>query len=151
MLTIRLMRFGRRNRPFFRMVLVPKRSKPKSGKYIEMLGWMDPLKHKSHVEGERVKYWLGQGAKPSDTAWNLMVSAGVVEGQKIPKHKKVAPKAEAEGVPKAKAATVEVEASEASIQEAAPQESEAKTEETVEEKPIGTEGEKPAEEETKSE
>ena len=88
MLTIRLMRFGRRNRPFFRLVVVPKRSKPKSGKYIEMVGWHDPLKHQSNVEGERAKYWMSQGAKPSPTAWNLMVSSGVVEGAKISKHKK---------------------------------------------------------------
>jgi len=89
MLTIRLMRFGRRNRPFFRLVVVPKRSKPKSGKYIEMVGWLDPLKHQSNVERERAKYWMSQGAKPSPTAWNLMVASGVVEGAKIPKHKKI--------------------------------------------------------------
>ena len=54
-----------------------------------MVGWHDPLKHQSNVEGERAKYWMSQGAKPSPTAWNLMVSSGVVEGAKISKHKKV--------------------------------------------------------------
>ena len=55
---------------------------------MEMVGWHDPLKHQSNVEGERVTYWMSQGAKPSPTAWNLMVSSGVVEGAKISKHKK---------------------------------------------------------------
>jgi small subunit ribosomal protein S16 len=69
----------------FRLVVVPKRGKPKRGKYIEMLGWMNPVKHEYEIQRERVKYWISVGAKPSATAWNLFVREGIVEGPKRPK------------------------------------------------------------------
>ena len=40
------------------------------------------------MKKERVKYWIGQGAKPSDTVHNLLVKEGVLKTAKIPKHKK---------------------------------------------------------------
>ena len=76
------MRFGRRHQPFYRLVVVPRRSKPKRAKYVEKLGWVNPLKHEQSVDKERVLYWLGQGAQPSDSAWNLFVREGIVEGSK---------------------------------------------------------------------
>ena len=85
MLTIRLMRFGRKHQSFFRLVVVPKRGKPDRAKYIEQLGWVNPVKHEQKVDAERVKHWIGVGAQPSPTAWNLFVREGIVEGPKRPK------------------------------------------------------------------
>lgn len=86
MLMIRLMRFGRKHQPFFRLVVVPKRGKPDRAKYVESVGWVDPGQHKHSVNAERVKHWLGVGAQPSDTAWNLFVREGIVTGAKRPVH-----------------------------------------------------------------
>jgi len=86
MLTIRFMRFGRRHQPFFRLVAVPKRSKPTRGKYKEKLGWYNPLKKTHAIDRERVQKRIQQGAQVSDSAWNLFVRAGIVEGPKRPVH-----------------------------------------------------------------
>ncbi len=86
MLTIRLQRIGRKNDPAFRVVLTEKRSKPKSGE-IEILGSYHPKTKEARLKGERITYWLSQGAKPSPTVWNLLVRRGVATGKKIPRGK----------------------------------------------------------------
>lgn len=95
---IRLMRFGRRHQPFFRLVVVPKRSKPTRGKFVDAIGWVDPLQHKRSLNAERAKHWLKQGARPSDTVWNLFVSEGIVAGKKRPVHTHAVPEKEAPAV-----------------------------------------------------
>ncbi|MBI4134068.1 MAG: 30S ribosomal protein S16 [Candidatus Terrybacteria bacterium] len=89
MLTIRLMRFGRKHQPFFRLVVVPKRGKPARSKYVELLGWVNPLKHERKIDAERVQYWVSQGAQPSPTAWNLFIAEGILSGVKKRKKGKV--------------------------------------------------------------
>ena len=91
MLTIRLMRFGRKHQPFFRLVVVPKRGKHDRAKYVESVGWVDPLHHKNSVNAERVKYWMSVGAQPSATAWNLFVKEGILSDKKRPVHKHAVP------------------------------------------------------------
>ncbi len=68
MVAIRLTRMGRKNRPFYRIVVVDKR-KPRDTKVIEYLGYYDPLKEPSviKVDFERVDYWLKRGAQPTKT------------------------------------------------------------------------------------
>jgi len=91
MLTIRFQRAGRRNRPFFRLVVCEKTAPPK-GKYIEKLGFYDPLTKERKVDKERVLYWIEKGADISDSAYNLLVKEGVIKG---PKRKiKITPKKE---------------------------------------------------------
>ncbi|MBI4211022.1 MAG: 30S ribosomal protein S16 [Deltaproteobacteria bacterium] len=70
---IRLSRHGKRNRPFYRVV-VANQPKPRDGKFLEVLGTFDPLATEGGftVKKERVQYWLGVGAKPSDTAAELL-------------------------------------------------------------------------------
>ncbi|HOK35313.1 MAG TPA: 30S ribosomal protein S16 [Candidatus Pacearchaeota archaeon] len=81
MLIIRLQRVGKKNQPFFRVVLTEKTAPPK-GKYIENLGYLDPRTKKCDFNVERIKYWLSKGAQPSDSAWNLFIKKGVIEGEK---------------------------------------------------------------------
>ena len=80
MVKLRLKRFGRRNRPFYRVNAIDSRA-PRDGKSIEELGWYDPHaadpNQKFHVNQERVQYWLGNGAKASKTVSALLKKAGI--------------------------------------------------------------------------
>lgn len=84
MLRIRLTRRGKRNRPFFRIVVAEARA-PIKGRFIEVLGGLDPLGKKVSLKEERIKYWLSCGAKPSDTVHNLLVGHKIIAGPKIKK------------------------------------------------------------------
>ncbi len=86
MLKIRFRRAGRKNNPFFQIVVVEKGSPPRGGNAKEVVGTFDPLNKETNVKGERVKYWISVGAKPSDTVYNLLISEGVIEGEKRPVH-----------------------------------------------------------------
>ena len=96
MLMIRLQRVGRKHEPVFRLVLTDSKNGPKSGKFLEILGNMDARRsEKAEFKTDRIKYWLSQGAKLSDTVHNLLVERKVVEGKKInvlPKKSPVAKK-----------------------------------------------------------
>jgi len=83
MLTIRLTRKGKKNQPFFRVVLVDKRSSSKSGKSIEDLGYVNPLTKKKSFNKERILHWMSKGAKASETIHNLLVSEKIIEGKKM--------------------------------------------------------------------
>ncbi len=64
-LKIRLRRQGRTNRPFYRLVVAEGASR-RDGKYLEALGWYDPLQEEGplnlQLKPERIEHWLGQGA-----------------------------------------------------------------------------------------
>lgn len=83
MLKIRLKRIGRKHDPSFRLVVVESTRGPKSGDYIENLGSYDARTNTKNINVERVSHWLSVGAQPSDTAHNLLVDAGVIEGKKV--------------------------------------------------------------------
>jgi len=72
-LTIRLARIGKKKRPFYRVVVTEK-TRPRNGRFVEIVGTYDPLKKPAVVEvnRERVEYWLGKGAQPSDTVRSLL-------------------------------------------------------------------------------
>lgn len=75
MLTIRLARIGKKKQPFYRVVVTEK-TRPRNGRFVEIIGTYDPLKNPAAVKinGERVKYWLSKGAQPSDTVRSLLRS-----------------------------------------------------------------------------
>ena len=80
-LAIRLARGGRKGRPFYRIVVADKRM-PRDGRYIEKLGTYNPLldnKDENRVQlvEERIKYWLSQGAKPSERVAIFLGQAGL--------------------------------------------------------------------------
>lgn len=74
-LKIRLRQQGRTNHTTYRLVVTDTRY-PRDGKYIEMLGWSRPFETKGetcNVKGDRIAYWLSQGAQISDNA-KILVS-----------------------------------------------------------------------------
>ena len=68
MLSIRLARYGKKKMPFYRVVVIDKR-RPRNGRFVEIVGTYDPLKKPAEIKlnAERIQYWLGNGAQPSDT------------------------------------------------------------------------------------
>ena len=86
MLTIRLIKIGKRNNSNFRVVLIDKTAAPKSGKFLEILGNYNPHSKEINLEGERIKYWISKGAQVSETVHNLLVRKGVIEDAKIKKN-----------------------------------------------------------------
>jgi len=77
---LRMMRMGRRNRPYFRINAIDSRT-PRDGKIIEKLGHYDPiekdLSKQIVLNTERVKYWLDNGAIPSDTVAEILLKLGI--------------------------------------------------------------------------
>ena len=73
MLMIRLARIGKKKRPFYRIVVTEK-TRPRNGRFVEIVGTYDPLKKPAGIEmqEERVKYWLSKGAQPSDTVRSFL-------------------------------------------------------------------------------
>ncbi|MBM3206378.1 MAG: 30S ribosomal protein S16 [Candidatus Staskawiczbacteria bacterium] len=88
MLTIRLTRKGKKNQPFFRVVVVDKKRSSKGGRAVEILGYVDPLTKKKSFKKDRVLHWIKMGAQPSPTMHNLLVSEKIIEDKKIAKFKK---------------------------------------------------------------
>ena len=75
-LKIRLARGGAKKRPFYRIV-VAEASAPRDGRYVEKLGHYNPMVAKDNdqrlvVNGERVNYWLGQGAQATERVQKLL-------------------------------------------------------------------------------
>ena len=75
---IRLKRIGRRNRPFYRLIVIDSR-KQRDGMGIEEVGWYNPIdvNHSYDLKGDRILHWLGQGAIPTNAAYKLMRRAGI--------------------------------------------------------------------------
>lgn len=77
MVSIRLARTGAKKRPFYHIVVTDSRS-ARGGRFIERVGFFNPVAQgaeiKLQVNGERVKYWLSQGAQPSDRVDQLLKS-----------------------------------------------------------------------------
>jgi len=71
--TIRLARHGRNKRPFYRIVVCDKQ-RSRDGRFIEIVGTMNPLKEPALVElkQDRVKHWITAGALPSDTVASII-------------------------------------------------------------------------------
>ena len=74
MIVVRLARGGSKKRPFYHIHVADKRE-PRDGKYIERLGFFNPLarggEEQMRLDTERLEYWLGQGAKMSDRVKSL--------------------------------------------------------------------------------
>ena len=77
---LRLKRFGRRHRSFFRINATDSRA-PRDGRVIEELGWYDPNagapEKQLSLNRERIEYWLSVGAQPSDTVRDLLKKQGI--------------------------------------------------------------------------
>ena len=73
MLTIRLARIGKKKHPFYRVVVTEK-TRPRNGRFVEIVGTYDPQKKPAgvDVDRDRVQYWISKGAQPSDTVRSLL-------------------------------------------------------------------------------
>ncbi|MFT6168243.1 MAG: small subunit ribosomal protein S16 [Celeribacter sp.] len=92
---IRLARGGSKKRPFYRIVAADSRM-PRDGRFIEKLGTYNPLLAKDSEERvimdlDRVKYWLGQGAQPTERLARMLEAAGVLEKKERNNPKKAIP------------------------------------------------------------
>ncbi len=104
MLTIRLTRKGKKNQPFFRVVVIDKRRSSKGGRPSEIVGYIDPLTKRKSLEKDRILHWIKMGAQPSPTVHNLLVSEKIIDAPKINKFKKSKKAAVAAATPAAEAA-----------------------------------------------
>ncbi len=81
MLKIRMSRGGTKKRPFYKIVIADARS-PRDGRFIERIGHYNPLLTKDNADRvkldlDRAKYWLGQGAQPSDRVERFLAEVGL--------------------------------------------------------------------------
>ena len=83
MLNIRLQRVGRKNDPSFRVIVTDSKWKPKTGKFLEILGSYDARKGNPVINAERAKHWLSVGAQASGTVHNMLVDLKVAAGKKV--------------------------------------------------------------------
>jgi small subunit ribosomal protein S16 len=77
---IRLRRMGAKKHPFYRLVVADARS-PRDGRFIEHLGYYDPMTDPVQVkiDADKVMRWLKQGAQPSEAARSLLKREGLLE------------------------------------------------------------------------
>ena len=130
MLKLRLSRGGSKKRPVYKVVVADSRF-PRDGRFIEKVGFFNPLlpkdkKERVGLEAERIKYWLGQGAKPTTRVARIlgendlipMPAAGNNPNKAVPKKERN--KKEEDGAEAPKASAAEAPKEEAPKAEAAP-------------------------------
>ncbi len=78
MVKIRLRRMGAHKKPFYRIVVADSRA-PRDGRFIEELGYYDPMKKPADIkiDEEKAKKWLATGAQPTDTVKKLFQNSGI--------------------------------------------------------------------------
>ena len=118
-LKIRLARGGAKKRPFYRIV-VAEASAPRDGRYVERVGTYNPMVPKDHdqrltLNGERITYWMGQGAQPTERVQKMLATAGLAEAPVIREQ----PKKSAPGKKRAEREAEAAEAAAAAAEEAA--------------------------------
>src|SRR5438270_8059653 len=76
---------GATKRPFYRIVVADSRS-PRDGRFIEAIGFYDPLTDPAlvRIDEEKVRAWMRKGARPSDTARELLVREGILAARPRP-------------------------------------------------------------------
>jgi len=100
-LKMRLSRGGSKKRPYYRVVVAESTS-PRDGRFIERVGTYNPMLPKDHVDRvrlfhDRIRHWLGHGAKPTDRVARFLQAAEMGVERKIPEQtKKSQPKARAQ-------------------------------------------------------
>ncbi len=77
---IRLKRMGAKKAPFYRVVVADARS-PRDGKFIESIGYYDPVTNPANIkiDEEKALKWMGNGAQPTDTVKSLFSKQGIMK------------------------------------------------------------------------
>lgn len=79
MVKIRLKRMGAHKKPFYRVVVADSRA-PRDGRFIEEIGYYNPLTDPADIkiDDEKAKKWLGTGAQPTETVRSLFKKTGIL-------------------------------------------------------------------------
>ena len=98
MLVIRMARAGTKKRPFYHIVVADSRS-PRDGRFIERIGYFNPLLPKEKTERlkldlEKVKDWMTKGAQPSDRVMRFLDAAGILKRPKRNNPERAVPRKE---------------------------------------------------------
>lgn len=122
-LKIRLARGGAKKRPFYRIV-VAEASAPRDGRYVERVGTYNPMVPKDHdqrltLKAERITYWLGQGAQPTERVQKMLAGAGLAEAPVIREQPKKSAPGRKRAEREAEEAAAAADAAEAAADEAA--------------------------------
>ncbi len=77
---MRLRRLGAKKAPFYRVIVADSRS-PRDGRFIEEIGYYNPLTDPAEIkiDAEKAKKWLGNGAQPTETVKSLLKKSGIVD------------------------------------------------------------------------
>ena len=80
MVKIRLRRMGAKKAPFYRIVVADSRS-PRDGRFIEEIGYYDPMKNPAviKVDEEKANKWIQSGAQPTETVKSLLAKSGIIK------------------------------------------------------------------------
>ena len=80
MVKIRLKRMGAHKKPFYRVVVADSRS-PRDGRFIEEIGYYNPMTEPATVkiDAEKAQKWLSNGAQPTDVVKGLFKKSGIIE------------------------------------------------------------------------
>ena len=78
---IRLARFGKKKKPFYRVVVAPETA-PRDGRFVEILGTYDPCSNPAAIviNKEKALEWLKKGAQPTQSAGQLLKKGGITKG-----------------------------------------------------------------------
>ncbi|MFA5009052.1 MAG: 30S ribosomal protein S16 [Candidatus Paceibacterota bacterium] len=139
MLTIRLLRTGKKNQPSYKVVVTDKKNPPQGGRFVEEVGFYNPKTKEKNFAKDRITYWLSVGAQASDTVHNMLVNEKIIDQ---PKRQIIFTKKQEVEEPKAQ---TQAPAEEPKTEEPAPAE-ETKTEEPAPAEETKTEEPAPAEE-----
>ena len=77
---MRLRRMGAKKAPFYRVIVADERS-PRDGKFIEEIGYYNPLTEPAEIkiDAEKAEKWLNNGAQPTETVRSLLKKSGIVK------------------------------------------------------------------------
>ena len=77
---MRLTRMGAKKAPFYRVIVADSRS-PRDGRFIEEIGYYNPLTEPAEIkiDAEKAKKWLSNGAQPTETVKSLLKKSGIVD------------------------------------------------------------------------
>ena len=80
MVKMRLRRMGAKKEPFYRVIVADERS-PRNGRFIEEIGYYNPLTEPSviKIDADKAKEWIKNGAQPTETVKVLLKKAGIVD------------------------------------------------------------------------
>jgi small subunit ribosomal protein S16 len=77
---IRLKRMGAKKAPFYRVIVADERS-PRDGKFIDEIGYYNPLREPAEIkiDAEKAEKWLNNGAQPTETVKSILKKSGIVK------------------------------------------------------------------------